>query len=62
MPVKLAPQRLEKRIIRTHDDAAIRANVSFRPETYPVRVSVELRKTRRSYHCLLKRVGSRCDT
>jgi integrase/recombinase XerD len=32
--VKLAPQRLEKRIIRTHDDAAIRALVTYRPTTF----------------------------
>jgi integrase/recombinase XerD len=32
--VKLRPQRLEKRIIRTHDDAAIRAIVRFRPKTF----------------------------
>jgi hypothetical protein len=27
--VKLAPQRLEKRIIRTHDDAALKALVTY---------------------------------
>ena len=32
--VKLAPQRLEKRLIRTHDDAAIRAIVTYRPKTF----------------------------
>lgn len=32
--VKLKPQRLEKRIIRTHGDAAIRAIVTYRPTTF----------------------------
>lgn len=32
--VKLAPQRLEKRIIRTHDEAALRAILSCRPQTF----------------------------
>jgi integrase/recombinase XerD len=32
--VKLAPQRLEKRIIRTHDHAAIRAIVTYRPKRF----------------------------
>lgn len=32
--VKLAPQRLEKRIIRTHDDGAIRALVTYKPTTF----------------------------
>src|SRR5712691_11652569 len=33
-PVKLKPQRLEKRIIRTHADAAVRAIVTYRPKTF----------------------------
>jgi integrase/recombinase XerD len=33
-PVKLAPQRLEKRIIRTHDEPALRAILSYRPQTF----------------------------
>jgi integrase len=33
-PVKLAPQRLEKRIIGTHADAALRAMVTYRPKTF----------------------------
>ena len=32
--VKLAPQRLEKRIIRMHDDAALRTVLSYRPKTF----------------------------
>jgi integrase/recombinase XerD len=32
--VKLQPQRLEKRIIRTHSDAALRAILSYRPKTF----------------------------
>ena len=32
--MKLAPQRLEKRIIRTHDDAALRTVLSYRPKTF----------------------------
>ncbi len=32
--VTLKPQRLEKRIIRTHDEATIRALLSFRPRTF----------------------------
>ena len=32
--VKLAPQRLEKRIIRTHDEASLRAILSCRPKTF----------------------------
>ena len=32
--VKLAPQRLEKRIIRIHDDAALRTVLSYRPKTF----------------------------
>jgi hypothetical protein len=31
--VKLRPQRLEKRIIRTHEDSVIRAIVRYRPKT-----------------------------
>jgi integrase/recombinase XerD len=34
-PVKLAPQRLEKRIIRTHDQVAIRSLLNSRPKTFP---------------------------
>ena len=33
--VKLPPQRLEKRIIRTHDEAALRAILNYRPKTFP---------------------------
>ena len=33
--VKLAPQRLEKRIIRTHDAAALKALLSCKPKTFP---------------------------
>jgi integrase/recombinase XerD len=32
--VKLAPQRLEKRIVRTHDEAALRAILGYRPRTF----------------------------
>jgi integrase len=32
--VKLAPQRLEKRIIRMHDDAALRTVLSYHPKTF----------------------------
>jgi hypothetical protein len=32
--VKLAPQRLEKRIIRTHDEAALRAILTYLPKTF----------------------------
>jgi integrase/recombinase XerD len=32
--VKLRPQRLEKRIIRTHDEAALRVVLSHRPKTF----------------------------
>jgi site-specific recombinase XerD len=32
--VKLAPQRLEKRIVRTHDEAALRAILTYRPKTF----------------------------
>jgi len=32
--VKLAPQRLEKRVIATHSEAAIRALLKFRPKTF----------------------------
>ena len=35
--VKLAPQRLEKRLVRTHDNAALRAILTFRPTTFPHR-------------------------
>jgi site-specific recombinase XerD len=31
--VKLAPQRLEKRIIRTHDEPALRMLLTYRPKT-----------------------------
>jgi integrase/recombinase XerD len=34
VPVKLAPQRLEKRIIRTHDEPALRAILIYRPQTF----------------------------
>jgi hypothetical protein len=30
-PVKLKPQRIEKRIIRTHDDTALRGILSYQP-------------------------------
>jgi integrase/recombinase XerD len=33
--VKLAPQRLEKRIIRTHDEAVLRSILGYRPKTFP---------------------------
>jgi hypothetical protein len=49
-PVKLKPQRLEKRIIRTHDDAELKAIVTYRPKTFTVghdrRVSPTLRARR----------------
>jgi integrase len=32
--VKLAPQRLEKRIVRTHDEAALRVILAYRPQTF----------------------------
>jgi integrase/recombinase XerD len=34
-PVKLKPQRLEKRIIPTHDEAALRGILRYRPKTFP---------------------------
>ena len=33
--VKLRPQRLEKRIIDTHGEAALRAILTYRPKTFP---------------------------
>ena len=33
--VKLKPQRLEKRLVRTHDEATLRAIVRYRPKTFP---------------------------
>jgi integrase len=33
--VKLAPQRLEKRIIRTHDEVVLRSILAYRPKTFP---------------------------
>jgi integrase/recombinase XerD len=33
--VKLKPQRLEKRIIRTHDIAALRALLAYKPPLFP---------------------------
>jgi hypothetical protein len=35
--VKLSPQRLEKRIIDTHGEAALRAILTYRPKTFPHR-------------------------
>jgi hypothetical protein len=35
--VKLKPQRLEKRIIRTHDEAVLRAILHYRPKTFAQR-------------------------
>jgi integrase/recombinase XerD len=32
--VKLRPQRLEKRIVRTHDEAALRVVLAYRPKTF----------------------------
>jgi integrase/recombinase XerD len=32
--VKLAPQRLEKRLLRTHDEAVLRALLTFRPKDF----------------------------
>ena len=32
--VKLAPQRMEKRIIRTHDTAVLRTIIGYRPKTF----------------------------
>src|SRR5688572_8828148 len=32
--VKLRPQRLEKRIIRTHDEAALRIVLGYRPKMF----------------------------
>jgi hypothetical protein len=36
--VKLAPMRLEKRIIRTHEAAALKALLSYKPKTFNVKV------------------------
>ena len=33
--VKLKPQRLEKRLVRTHDEATMRAIVRYRPKMFP---------------------------
>jgi hypothetical protein len=33
-PIKLAPQRFEKRLIRTHDEATLRIVLRYRPNTF----------------------------
>jgi integrase/recombinase XerD len=56
--VKLAPQRLEKRIIRTHNDAAIRAIVSYRPKTFAHRRVHTLALTILDNGCRIDELGN----
>jgi integrase/recombinase XerD len=60
--VKLRPQRLEKRIIDTHDEAALRAILTYRPKTFPHRRVHALASTILDTGCRIEEMLTVCVT